>query len=210
MPDPARTADAKVLEVPVTIQGSKIIEATGQRELFTETTKTTLIFDNGAAVSLQARVVAGQSLFLRNEVTGREILCRVIESPANGQTGATDLEFTVPEAGFWDATPEEIQAAAEKIASEKAAAEPPAMSAEAPTEKSGAQNQEHVDGTLAMMGSTAATMTVPPARLSVQEELMASHEAAPGPTTAPSAAPKPDAREEVVPAHEQSNVRTTS
>jgi len=82
-------------------------------------------------------------------------------------------------------------------------------SAEAPAEKSGAQNQEHVDSTLAMMGSTAAAMTVPPARLSVQEELMASHEAAPGPTTAPSAAPKPEAHDAVVSAHEQPNVQTT-
>jgi len=208
MPDPARTADAKVLEIPVTIQGSKLVDGTDHRELFTETTKTQVVFDGGAALNLEARVVAGQSLFLRNEVTGREILCRVMEAPAKGQTGPTELEFTVSEAGFWDATPEQIQAASEKVAAEKSAEEAAAKAAQ-PAEKSETQNQPHVDSTLAMMGSTAATMTVPPKRTSIQEELMAAHEAAPETPSAPSAA-STESHEEVIPAHEQPNVETTS
>ena len=111
MPDAARIAQANALEVPVTIQGSKIVEGTEQRELFTETTKTTLTFDNGAVLNLKARVLAGQSVFLRNEQSGREILCRVLESPPEGQTGYTDLEFTVHDPEFW-ATPAEKPAAA--------------------------------------------------------------------------------------------------
>jgi len=59
MPDAARIAQANALEVPVTIQGSKIVAGTEQRELFTETTKTTLTFDNGAVLNLKARVLAG-------------------------------------------------------------------------------------------------------------------------------------------------------
>lgn len=208
MPDPARTADAKVLEIPVTIQGSKIVEGTDHRELFTETTKTQVVFDNGAALNLEARVVAGQSLFLRNEVTGREILCRVMEAPAKGQTGPTELEFTVSEAGFWDAAPEQIQAAFEKVTAEKAAAEQAAKT-EVPAAKSEGPSQQHVDSTLAMMGATAEKVTVPPARLTLQEELMASHEAAPDTSSAPSPAAATEAHQEVIPAHEQANVETT-
>jgi len=111
MPDAARIAQANALEVPVTIQGSKIVAGTEQRELFTETTKTTLTFDNGAVLNLKVRVLAGQSVFLRNEQSGREILCRVLESPPEGQTGYTDLEFTVHDPEFW-ATPAEKPAAA--------------------------------------------------------------------------------------------------
>ncbi|HXX45724.1 MAG TPA: TonB family protein [Candidatus Acidoferrales bacterium] len=210
MPDPARTAEAKVLEVPVTIQGSKIVAGTDHRELFTETTKTQLVFDGGAAVNLEARVVAGQSLFLRNEVTRREILCRVLEAPAMGQTGPTELEFTVPEEGFWDTSPEQIQAASERVAAEKSAADQAAATVEAPAEKSETPSQAHVDSTLAMMGTTASNMTVPPKRTSIQEELMASHEAAPEKPSATSAAGATETHQEVIPAHEQPNVQTTS
>jgi len=210
MPNPARTAEAKALEVPVTIQGSKIVEGTDQRELFTETTKTEVVFDNGATLNLNARVVAGQSLFLRNEITGREVLCRVMEAPAAGTKGPTDLEFTVGETGFWDVTPEQIQATAEKLAAEQAAAEQAAAAKAA--EKSSESQQDnsahgsgdaHADSTLAMMGATASNMTVPPKRVSVQEELMAAHEAAPDSSATPSADSTAAPHEEIVPAHAQ-------
>ena len=50
-----------------------------QRELFTETTKTTLVFENGAVVNLNSRVSLGQCVFLRNDQSGREVLCKVLE-----------------------------------------------------------------------------------------------------------------------------------
>jgi TonB family protein len=208
MPNPARTDEAKALEVPVTVQGSKIVEGTDHRELFTETTKTEVVFDNGATLNLNARVVAGQSLFLRNEITGREVLCRVMEAPAAGTKGPTDLEFTVGETGFWDVTPEQIQAAAEKLAAEQAAAAKAAEAAAA--EKSASQRENsasggdaHADSTLAMMGATASNMTVPPKRATVQEELMAAHEAAPDSSATPSAVSTAAPHEEIVPAHAQ-------
>jgi len=103
MADSAPIAQVTAREIPVTIQGSQIVDGTDRRELFTETVKTKLIFDNGAAIELKARVIPGQSLFLRNELSGREILCRVVEAPPAGQTGCTDLEFTIHDPEFWNA-----------------------------------------------------------------------------------------------------------
>jgi periplasmic protein TonB len=116
MADPAHIAQVTAREVPVTIQGSQVVDGTDRRELFTETLKTTLIFDNGAAINLKARVTPGQSLFLRNELSGREILCRVIESPLPGQIGCTDVEFTVHDPDFWSVTSTQAADAAETSA----------------------------------------------------------------------------------------------
>ncbi len=118
MADPTPTAQVTAREIPITIQGSQIVEGTDRRELFTETLKTALIFDNGAAVNLKARVAPGQSLFLRNELSGREILCRVIEAPPAGQTGCTDLEFTIHDPDFWNARSERRAHAEEEAAQE--------------------------------------------------------------------------------------------
>ncbi|MFZ1205739.1 MAG: hypothetical protein WAN97_15615, partial [Candidatus Acidiferrales bacterium] len=116
MADSAHIAQVIAREIPVTIQGSQILDGTDRRELFIETTKTALTFDNGAAVNLKARVAQGQSLFLRNELSGREILCRVIDAPPPGETGCTDLEFTIHDPDFWSATRERGPAAAEPSA----------------------------------------------------------------------------------------------
>lgn len=113
MSDSAPTAQVTAREIPVTIQGSQIVAGTDRRELFTETLKTVLVFDNGAAVNLKARVAPGQSLFLRNELSGREILCRVIEAPPVGQEGCTDLEFTIHDPDFWSVRYEENAAPAD-------------------------------------------------------------------------------------------------
>jgi hypothetical protein len=96
-------SQATALEIPVTIQGSKIVPGTEQRELFTETTKTTLVFENGAVVKLTAKIAPGQCVFLRNEQSGKEVLCKVIEARQAGEIGYTDLEFTSYDPKFWDA-----------------------------------------------------------------------------------------------------------
>ena len=206
MPDPARTAEARVLEVPVTIQGSKIVAGSDHRELFTESTKTEMVLDNGALIHLKARVVAGQSLFLRNEQTGREILCKVVDAPAEGETGPTDLQFTVANPEFWGAEGKQSEAAVEQPAPISDQAAPAVEKSEPPQENRGAEAPQ--ENLLAMMSATAATMTVPPARLSVQEELMAAHEAAP--ESSATGAPSGPANEAVIPAHEQATVQTTA
>lgn len=137
MPDPARIAQAQVLEIPVTVQGEKTVDETGRREPFAESAKTALTFDNGAVVKLQARVKAGESVSLRNEQSGKEIQCKVLEVPPEGQIGYTDLEFveTVPD--FWEGhaeqaevTAHEPEAGAAKSEEEGAAEKPePAVAA---------------------------------------------------------------------------------
>lgn len=120
MADSPQIAETTVLEVPVTIQGSQIVDGTERRELFTEVTKTTLTLDNGAVVSLKAKVLPGQALFLRNELSGREILCTVLEPPPERQAGYADLQFTIHDPEFWSAPAERPAVAGEKSEEQEA------------------------------------------------------------------------------------------
>jgi outer membrane biosynthesis protein TonB len=103
MADSAGHDQATVLEVPVTVQGAKHVEGSEQRQIFTETTKTTIVFGNGAVVNLSSKVTQGQCVFLRNERTGREILCKVLEWREVAESGYADLEFTTRDPNFWHA-----------------------------------------------------------------------------------------------------------
>ncbi len=103
MADSAGHDNADVREVAVTIQGAKHVEGSEQRQIFTETTKTTIVFGNGAVVNLSSKVAQGQCVFLRNEQTGREILCKVLEWRQVAESGYADLEFTTRDPNFWDA-----------------------------------------------------------------------------------------------------------
>src|SRR5271170_6029884 len=134
MADSAGHDQATVLEVPVTIQGAKHVEGSEQRQIFTETTKTTIVFGNGAVVNLSSKVTQGQCVFLRNERTGREILCKVLEWRQVAESGYVDLEFTTRDPKFWDAPVMQDPAAAA-----------PVIAAAAPTPKP-AEEQEKVLG----------------------------------------------------------------
>ncbi|HEY2545694.1 MAG TPA: hypothetical protein VGI46_06485, partial [Candidatus Acidoferrum sp.] len=61
------------LEVPVTVNGARTVEGSDKREPFSETTKTVLVFGNGAVIRLGSPVAAGQLLFLTNEKTKKEV-----------------------------------------------------------------------------------------------------------------------------------------
>ena len=115
MADSAARDQATVLEVPVTIQGAKHVEGSEQRQIFTETTKTTIVFGNGAVVNLSSKVTQGQCVFLRNERTGREILCKVLEWRQVAESGYVDLEFTTRDPNFWDAPVMQEPAAAAPV-----------------------------------------------------------------------------------------------
>lgn len=101
MAESPRSIQAAALEIPVTIQGSKPVDSAAGRELFVESTNTTLVFDNGAVVSLKSKLLPGQCVFLRNERTGKEILCKVLEWREQGESRYADLEFTSYEPEFW-------------------------------------------------------------------------------------------------------------
>ena len=113
------SAQATVLEIPVTIQGTRPVEGTERRELFIETTKTTLVSENGAVLNLKSRVSLGQCVFLRNDQSGREILCNVLEWRQVGQAGYTDLEFTARDPEFWGVQAEQPAAAGQKPEAQK-------------------------------------------------------------------------------------------
>jgi len=119
MADSGQIAQATALEVAVTVQGSKTVEGTDQRELFTESTKTILVSEHGAVLKLNARISPGQCVFLRNDQSGKEILCKVLESRQAGEAGYTDLEFTVSEPKFWDVSAEQPAIPPQKLEAPK-------------------------------------------------------------------------------------------
>ena len=97
----ART-QAVALELPVTINGARSVDGSDKREPFSETTKTVLVFGNGAVIRLQSPVAPGQLLFLTNEKTKKEVVCQVVKSKNHRNvSGYVELEFTEPVVGFW-------------------------------------------------------------------------------------------------------------
>ena len=90
------------LEVPVTVNGARTVEGSDKREPFSETTKTVLVFGNGAVIRLASPVAAGQLLFLTNDKTKKEVVCQVVKSKNyRNVSGYVELEFTEPVVGFW-------------------------------------------------------------------------------------------------------------
>jgi TonB family protein len=95
-------SEPQALEVRVEVSGAHAAGGTGARELFTEATKTTLVFDDGAVVKLSAAVVVGQLLFLRRADSQKEIVTRVLRQRSFGTAIAyVELEFTEVVPGFW-------------------------------------------------------------------------------------------------------------
>ncbi len=100
--DAAIKQQAVALEVPVTVNGARAVEGSDKREPFAETTKTVLIFGNGAVIRLSSSVAPGQLLFLTNEKTKKEVVCQVVKSKNyRNVSGYVELEFTESVVGFW-------------------------------------------------------------------------------------------------------------
>src|ERR1700704_832052 len=90
------------LEVAVTVNGARAVDGSEKREPFSETTKTVLVFGNGAVIRLSSSVASGQLLFLTNEKTKKEVVCQVVKSKNyRNVSGYVELEFTEPASGFW-------------------------------------------------------------------------------------------------------------
>jgi protein TonB len=90
------------LEVSVTVNGARTIEGSDKREPFSESTKTVLVFGNGAVIRLSSSVAPGQLLFLTNEKTKKEVVCQVVKSKNyRNVSGYVELEFTESVVGFW-------------------------------------------------------------------------------------------------------------
>jgi len=90
------------LEVAVTVNGARALEGSDKREPFSESTRTVLVFGNGAVIRLSSAVAPGQLLFLTNEKTKKEVICQVVKSKNyRNVSGYVELEFTEPVVGFW-------------------------------------------------------------------------------------------------------------
>src|ERR1700674_4058100 len=90
------------LEVAVTVNGARAVDGSDKREPFSESTKTVLVFGNGAVIRLSSSVAPGQLLFLTNEKTKKEVVCQVVKSKNyRSLSGYVELEFTESVVGFW-------------------------------------------------------------------------------------------------------------
>jgi|GEM_PF-603701 len=100
--EPPSKPQPVALEVNVTVNGARTLEGSDKREPFSESTKTVLVFGNGAVIRLQSSVAPGQLLFLTNEKTKKEVVCQVVKSKNyRSVSGYVELEFTEPVIGFW-------------------------------------------------------------------------------------------------------------
>lgn len=101
-PDEGGSQEPLALETTVIATGARPGDSTSKRELFTEETKTVLVFENGAVIRLTAAVADGQLLYLTNQATGKEVVTQVLRKRAFRPTNCyVDLQFTEPSPGFW-------------------------------------------------------------------------------------------------------------
>jgi TonB family protein len=90
------------IEVPVTVHGGCLSTDSGKREPFSESTRTIIVFSNGAVLRLKTAVNPGQLIFLTNEHTGKKVLGHVVKSKTyQNVAGYIELQFTQPAVGFW-------------------------------------------------------------------------------------------------------------
>jgi hypothetical protein len=172
MADPIKSGEATVLEIPVTVQGSRCVDGKEQRELFTETTQTTIVFKNGAVLNLKAKVLAGQCVFLRNDKSGREILCKVQESRPAGEGNYTDLIFTVHDPDFWTFQPEQPAAAAPILdAQMKIDAAVASLVSQTAAESSASVSEEVAPAFSETNAAVAAASDLPEANAAVPEQV---------------------------------------
>lgn len=188
------TTNTRILEIPVTIQGAQTVEGEERRELFTETTKTSLVFEKGAVVNLKARVTLGQCVFLRNEQTGREMLCKVLELRRTGDVNCSDLEFTGYAPDFWDSPAEKPAAPRNEVQEKIDRAVQSLGAASIPQPAPVSETTAAADAPAAASSTPAATTvdySAPP-----KEDL--SDPSEPAPTTIASTAHEPSASSEAI------------
>lgn len=89
-------------EVHVVATGARPGTDPSQRELFTESTSTVLVFKNGAVIRLSAAVATGQLVFLTHQESKREVVAQVKSKRNFKPTSCyVELEFTEAAPGFW-------------------------------------------------------------------------------------------------------------
>jgi TonB family protein len=121
---PLPKASAVAFQARIKVTGARAGSTSAERELFTESTTTVLVFENGGVIRLAAAVTPGQLLFLTNEESKREIVAQVVRKRAFRPTECyVELEFTAPASGFWGTEFSAVAALLPKDEKEAAAAE---------------------------------------------------------------------------------------
>ena len=99
---PLPKVNAAAREIRVKVTGTRVGSAFIERELFTESTTTVLVFEKGGVIRLTAAVAPGQLLFLTNEESQREIVAQVMRKRDYRPTECyVEFVFTEPAPGFW-------------------------------------------------------------------------------------------------------------
>jgi hypothetical protein len=121
---PLPRVNAVAQEVRVRATGTRPGIVRIERELFTESTTTVLVFEKGAVIRLAAAVTPGQLLFLTNEESKREIVAQVMRKRTFRPTECyVELEFSEYAQGFWGKGFSAATALLPKDAAQLAAAE---------------------------------------------------------------------------------------
>ena len=112
------------LETPVTVTGAQP-SSEGARDLFTEETRTILVFVDGAVIQLESAVSDGQLLFLTSKKSNEEVVCQVLRKRKFGSTACyVELQFTEDKPNYWGVSfPKGKKRGAEFTAAEQVAAE---------------------------------------------------------------------------------------
>ena len=99
---PLPKMNAAAREIRVKVTGTRVGSAFIERELFTESTSTVLVFEKGGVIRLTAAVAPGQLIFLTNEDSQREVVALVLRKRDYRPTECyVEFEFTEPTPGFW-------------------------------------------------------------------------------------------------------------
>ncbi len=99
-------ADARSVEIPVKVHGSRISEAPNgaapRTEPFEEQTSTMIVFPQGGVIRMSTSVNVGQMLVVTNQKTRQDAICRVIKVRTfTNMQGYVEVEFTHKQDGYW-------------------------------------------------------------------------------------------------------------
>jgi TonB family protein len=99
-------ADARSVEIPVKVHGSRVSDAphgaAPRTEPFEEQTSTMIVFPQGGVIRMSTSVNVGQMLVVTNLKTRQDAICRVIKVRTfTNMQGYVEVEFTHKQDGYW-------------------------------------------------------------------------------------------------------------
>src|SRR5580698_8357502 len=100
-------ADARSVEIPVKVHGSRVSDAPAgsapRTEPFEEQTSTMIVFPQGAVIRMSTAVSVGQMLVVTNLKSRQDAICRVVKVRTfSNLQGYVEVEFTHKQPGYWN------------------------------------------------------------------------------------------------------------